>query len=307
MHQLDRRARRRPRRLIIELEARAQADQLKQATERAVERDASPSAVADAARHAATAGVPRRAREPARRGAAGALAPAAGPMARWLVNLGGTKHRRRISADRCRAMIARRARARADRLHHRRARVLRPDVSRHARRADPAARKPSWSSTKRCVLANVRPDRCATRGRDGRSTSAPAAAASPITLALERPSAARRRDRHLRGRARRRARTTRSGSASPIASTFRHGAPARRLARARRPDRLEPAVRGRTRSRALCRTTLRDYEPATALFGGTDGLDVIRALIPAAAAALAPGGWLVMEIGIGTGRRRRRG
>jgi len=41
------------------------------------------------------------------------------------------------------------------------------------------------------------------------------------------------------------------------------------------------------------------YEPATALFGGEDGLDVIRALIPAAAAALVPGGWLVMEVGLG--------
>lgn len=41
------------------------------------------------------------------------------------------------------------------------------------------------------------------------------------------------------------------------------------------------------------------YEPATALFGGEDGLDVIRALIPAAAAALVPGGWLVMEMGLG--------
>jgi release factor glutamine methyltransferase len=41
------------------------------------------------------------------------------------------------------------------------------------------------------------------------------------------------------------------------------------------------------------------YEPATALFGGEDGLDVIRGLIPAAAAALVPGGWLVMEMGLG--------
>ena len=41
------------------------------------------------------------------------------------------------------------------------------------------------------------------------------------------------------------------------------------------------------------------YEPATALFGGEDGLDVVRALIPASAAALVPGGWLVMEIGLG--------
>jgi release factor glutamine methyltransferase len=42
------------------------------------------------------------------------------------------------------------------------------------------------------------------------------------------------------------------------------------------------------------------FEPAHALFGGgADGLDMIRALLPMAAAALAPGGWLVMEIGYG--------
>lgn len=41
------------------------------------------------------------------------------------------------------------------------------------------------------------------------------------------------------------------------------------------------------------------YEPATALFGGDDGLDVMRALVPTAAAALVPGGWLIMEIGLG--------
>jgi release factor glutamine methyltransferase len=45
-----------------------------------------------------------------------------------------------------------------------------------------------------------------------------------------------------------------------------------------------------------------NYEPGTALFGGDDGLDVIRALIPAAASVLAPGGCLVMEIGIGQAR-----
>lgn len=44
---------------------------------------------------------------------------------------------------------------------------------------------------------------------------------------------------------------------------------------------------------------VRDFEPALALFGGDDGLDVIRALAPAARAALAPGGALVMEIGDG--------
>lgn len=44
---------------------------------------------------------------------------------------------------------------------------------------------------------------------------------------------------------------------------------------------------------------VREYEPAPALFAGPDGLDVIRRLVPAAAPALAPGGWLVMEIGAG--------
>ena len=42
-----------------------------------------------------------------------------------------------------------------------------------------------------------------------------------------------------------------------------------------------------------------DFEPASALFAGPDGLDMIRALLPAAAGALTPGGWLIMEIGLG--------
>jgi release factor glutamine methyltransferase len=44
---------------------------------------------------------------------------------------------------------------------------------------------------------------------------------------------------------------------------------------------------------------VRDYEPASALFAGPDGLDVIRALLPAAADVLRSGGALVMEIGAG--------
>jgi release factor glutamine methyltransferase len=51
--------------------------------------------------------------------------------------------------------------------------------------------------------------------------------------------------------------------------------------------------------RASLAPDVRDYEPAAALFAGIDGLDVIRALLPAAARALAPGGRLVMEIGAG--------
>lgn len=44
---------------------------------------------------------------------------------------------------------------------------------------------------------------------------------------------------------------------------------------------------------------VREYEPAVALFSGRDGLGAIRRLIPAAARALVPGGWLVMELGAG--------
>ena len=44
---------------------------------------------------------------------------------------------------------------------------------------------------------------------------------------------------------------------------------------------------------------VRDHEPRLALAGGADGLAVVRRLIAAAPAALAPGGWLVMESGRG--------
>jgi release factor glutamine methyltransferase len=44
---------------------------------------------------------------------------------------------------------------------------------------------------------------------------------------------------------------------------------------------------------------VRDHEPALALFAGPDGLDIYRRLIPAAQAALVPGGHLLLEIGYG--------
>ena len=40
------------------------------------------------------------------------------------------------------------------------------------------------------------------------------------------------------------------------------------------------------------------HDPALALFGGPDGLDVIRRFVPEAARRLLPGGWLALEIGI---------
>jgi release factor glutamine methyltransferase len=50
-------------------------------------------------------------------------------------------------------------------------------------------------------------------------------------------------------------------------------------------DQLEPQVR--------------DFEPHAALFAGESGLDIYRRLIPQAHHALAPNGWLLMEIGHG--------
>jgi release factor glutamine methyltransferase len=44
---------------------------------------------------------------------------------------------------------------------------------------------------------------------------------------------------------------------------------------------------------------VRDHEPALALFAGPDGLGIYRQLIPAAFAALVPGGFLFLEIGYG--------
>ena len=41
------------------------------------------------------------------------------------------------------------------------------------------------------------------------------------------------------------------------------------------------------------------HEPQSALVAGTDGLDAIREIVPAAPAHLAPGGWLLLEHGLG--------
>lgn len=48
---------------------------------------------------------------------------------------------------------------------------------------------------------------------------------------------------------------------------------------------------------------VRDWEPAVALFGGTDGLDEIRHLVAEAPQWLRPGGWLVIEIGSAQGQQ----
>ncbi|HSG00088.1 MAG TPA: peptide chain release factor N(5)-glutamine methyltransferase [Vicinamibacterales bacterium] len=49
-----------------------------------------------------------------------------------------------------------------------------------------------------------------------------------------------------------------------------------------------------------------DFEPSTALFAGSDGLDVIRDLVAMADRTLAPGGCLVFEIGWDQAEQARR-
>jgi release factor glutamine methyltransferase len=44
---------------------------------------------------------------------------------------------------------------------------------------------------------------------------------------------------------------------------------------------------------------VRDYEPRLALYGGMDGLDFYRRLVPGAALLLRPGGMLAVEVGAG--------
>jgi release factor glutamine methyltransferase len=44
---------------------------------------------------------------------------------------------------------------------------------------------------------------------------------------------------------------------------------------------------------------VRDFEPHLALDGGRDGLEAYRALTRQAGAVLAPGGWLLVEVGLG--------
>lgn len=49
--------------------------------------------------------------------------------------------------------------------------------------------------------------------------------------------------------------------------------------------------------RALIAVEVREHEPHVALFGGHDGLEIYRRLLPAAHAALVPGGYLAFEFG----------
>jgi release factor glutamine methyltransferase len=49
--------------------------------------------------------------------------------------------------------------------------------------------------------------------------------------------------------------------------------------------------------KAALQREVRDFEPGIALYGGADGVEVYRRLIPEARTLLKPKGWLLMEIG----------
>ena len=62
----------------------------------------------------------------------------------------------------------------------------------------------------------------------------------------------------------------------------------------------------------MVQAEVRDWEPATALYAGPDGLEALDALVETAPRVLRPGGWLVVETGEGqpdavVARARRTG
>lgn len=54
---------------------------------------------------------------------------------------------------------------------------------------------------------------------------------------------------------------------------------------------------------AMLNPEVRDFEPAKALLGGKDGLDIVRRLIAQAPDHLSGNGFMIMELGIGHGRQ----
>ena len=66
-----------------------------------------------------------------------------------------------------------------------------------------------------------------------------------------------------------------------------------------RPDSLESALRAGLRCDGAAARGCCSSNRTCALFGGADGLDVIRRLLNEGAAHLAPGGRLIVEFGFG--------
>jgi release factor glutamine methyltransferase len=55
--------------------------------------------------------------------------------------------------------------------------------------------------------------------------------------------------------------------------------------------------------KAKTQREVRDYEPEVALYGGEDGFEIYRRLVPEAHRLLRPAGWLIMEIGYASGEK----
>ena len=313
--------------LIAELEARAEADKLREATEASRPQ---PVATRDGP-ELDTPIISDPVAERCRRGGATLVA-----------GRGHAADEARRDAARARALAARVGRGRAgsrdrraahagrfdERLERRRSRgapprpdsayltgdprVLRPPLPRHAGRADSA---PETELVVEEALASARRDDWSRRRRaPARVDVGTGSGCLAITLALEQPEARRDRDRHLATGARRRATRTPSASASPSASSFVGMRPAAALdAPRRRLIVANPPYVAET-DRATLAPEVRDLRAGRGALRRAGRPRCHPQLVPAAAArALAPGGWLVMEIGAGqaaavtaTSSKRRR-
>ena len=122
------------------------------------------------------------------------------------------------------------------------------------------------------------------------STSAPAAAAWPSRSRTNSPRPAIAAV-HLGGGAGRRQAERGYATGWPIASTSVRATCSSAVSETARPDRLEPALRGRGATRAGCSPRSRGYEPPVALFAGDGRPRRVRAAVPAGRRTrLAPAG-----------------
>ena len=183
-------------------------------------------------------------------------------------------------------------RSRPGGVSHRHARVLRPRLRGHRRRADPA---PGDGARRRGGARGParRPGRA-----DAPSTSAPAAAASRSRSRSRGPTppSSASIDRGPRSPS---PGATRAGTASAIASRWSPAICSTALSPRRPVDVVVSNPPYVPDDSADVAPDVARHEPASALYAGPDGLDVVRRLVAEAARMLRPGGRLVVEIGIG--------
>ena len=236
---------------------------------------------------------PRRERPAAAR-SAGARGARARTLARAHCSPTCQRVARRRDGARDRAAVPAAPRRRAGRLPHRRARVLRALAQGHARRADPAARRPSSSSSSRSSGCRTAPAAC--------STSAPARARSRSRSRTPRPTRRWSRSTRRAPRSRSRARTPRRHGA---AIRFVRGRVVRRARAASastswsRTRRTSPPAT-RTSARAICASSRAPRSSAAPTGSTRSGRSS-----PARRRHLVPGGWLLFEHGFDQAERCR--